>query len=122
MFSCNVLHGVLACEVVDAQGDGRHGPEGPTLAELHDELCGFQGRPKADQGIVRLCDRCRVPVCSSCSMGLAQAHGKSNAPMALANDNWYGYVQEIIARLDVRWIECACASIAWTTPEKISSS
>jgi len=35
--------------------------------------------------------------------------------MALANDNWYGYVQEIIARLDVRWIECACASLCWTT-------
>ena len=35
--------------------------------------------------------------------------------MALANDNWYGYVQEIIARLGVRWIECACASICWTT-------
>ena len=24
-------------------------------------------------------------------------------------------MQEIIARLDVRWIECACASICWTT-------
>ena len=35
--------------------------------------------------------------------------------MALANDNWYGYVQEIIARMDVKWIECACASISWTT-------
>ena len=35
--------------------------------------------------------------------------------MALANDNWYGYVQEIIARLDVRWFECACASLCWTT-------
>eukprot|EP00973_Karenia_brevis_P079736 11064237-Karenia_brevis.AAC.1 len=35
--------------------------------------------------------------------------------MALANDNWYGYVQDIIARYDARWIECACASICWTT-------
>ena len=34
--------------------------------------------------------------------------------MALANDQWYGYVQEVIARLDVRWIECACASLSWT--------
>ena len=24
------------------------------------------------------------------------------------------YVQEVIARLDVRWIECACASLSWT--------
>ena len=35
--------------------------------------------------------------------------------MALANDNWYGYVQDIIARYDARWIECACASLCWTT-------
>ena len=34
--------------------------------------------------------------------------------MALANDNWYGYVQDIIARYDARWIECAAASICWT--------
>ena len=35
--------------------------------------------------------------------------------MAIANDHWYGYVQEVIARLEVRWIECAAASICWTT-------
>ena len=35
--------------------------------------------------------------------------------MALANDNWYGYVQDVIARYDARWIECACASLCWTT-------
>ena len=72
-------------------------------------------RPPADRGIIRMCSRCRVPVCRSCQILLRQADGKSNVPMALAHDNWYGYVQEIIARLDVRWIECACASLCWTT-------
>ena len=43
------------------------------------------------------------------------AKRKHNVPMALANDNWYGYVQEVVARYDARWIECACASLCWTT-------
>ena len=35
--------------------------------------------------------------------------------MVIANDHWYGYVQDVIAELDARWIECAAASICWTT-------
>ena len=35
--------------------------------------------------------------------------------MALANDNWYGYVQDVVAHHGARWIECACASICWTS-------
>ena len=62
-----------------------------------------------------MCEHCKVPVCTSCRGKLWQADGKSNVPMSLANDNWYGYVQEIIAKLGVRWIECACASICWTS-------
>ena len=62
-----------------------------------------------------MCEHCKVPVCKSCRTKLWQADGKSNVPMSLANDNWYGYVQDIIARLNVRWIECACASICWTS-------
>merc|ERR1712023_613305 len=48
-------------------------------------------------------------------MQLYAAGGRSNVPMALANDNWYGYVQRVIAHYDARWIECACASLCWTT-------
>ena len=61
-----------------------------------------------------LCSNCSLPVCRACRIQLATAKGKSAVPMALANDNWYGYVQDIIARYDARWIECACASIYWT--------
>merc|ERR1712110_1215604 len=35
--------------------------------------------------------------------------------MAIANDHWYGYVQEVIAEHGARWIECAAASLYWTT-------
>ena len=105
-----------ACDLIaEAQADGRQPRNGQSLAEWHDELCGFHDRFLADRGIVRMCSRCKVPICRSCSRLLWQANGKSNVPMALANDNWYGYVQDIIARMDVRWIECACASICWTT-------
>ena len=62
-----------------------------------------------------LCEHCILPVCRACRVQLASAGGRSNVPMALANDNWYGYVQDVIARYDARWIECACASLCWTT-------
>ena len=105
-----------SCDLItQAQADGRRPRAGQSLPEWHDQLCGFLDRPVADRGIVRVCGRCKVPVCTSCRILLCQANGKSNVPMSLANDNWYGYVQEIIARLNVRWIECACASICWTT-------
>ena len=72
-----------------------------------------QGDP--NKGVL-LCTDCEMPVCRSCQVQLATARkGKSNVPMALANDNWYGYVQSIIAHYDARWIECAAASICWTT-------
>jgi len=65
--------------------------------------------------IVQLCKDCSLPVCHSCRVLLRTAGLRNNVPMALANDNWYGYVQEVIARYDARWIECACASLCWTT-------
>ena len=101
--------------VKQAQTDGKQPPREQTLPEWHDELCGFFDRPIADRGIVRMCEHCRVPVCTSCRIQLREAKGKSNVPMSLANDNWYGYVQDIIANMGVRWIECACASICWTS-------
>ena len=65
--------------------------------------------------VATLCTSCSLPVCRSCRISLATAKGRFNVPMALSNDNWYGYVQDIIARHDARWIECACASLCWTT-------
>ena len=36
-------------------------------------------------------------------------------PEALANDNWYGYVHEVIVRWQVRWIEMAVVLPFWTS-------
>ena len=36
-------------------------------------------------------------------------------PMALANDNFYGYAPEVIYKHRVRWIEVAAACPCWTT-------
>ena len=35
--------------------------------------------------------------------------------MALANDNYYGYVQKLVAQQHVTWLECAAASLCWCT-------
>ena len=36
-------------------------------------------------------------------------------PRALANDNWYGYVNKVIVEWEVRWIEMAVVLPFWTT-------
>ena len=56
-----------------------------------------------------------MPFCRECMVKLATANGKPNIPRALANDNFYGFASEIIAKTGARWIECACASLCWTT-------
>ena len=35
--------------------------------------------------------------------------------MALANDNFYGYVQKLLVQEHVTWLECAAASLCWST-------
>ncbi len=55
-----------------------------------------------------LCFKCRVPICKECIEQLFRFRGDfSTIPMAIANDHWYGYVQDLIAQYEVRWIECA---------------
>ena len=35
--------------------------------------------------------------------------------MAIANDNYYGYMMRLLVEKRVTWLECACASLVWTT-------
>ena len=35
--------------------------------------------------------------------------------MALANDNFYGYALKLLAEESITWLECAAASLVWTT-------
>ena len=35
--------------------------------------------------------------------------------MALANDNYYGYIKFLLLSKQVTWLEKACASLCWST-------
>ena len=63
-----------------------------------------------------ICRSCRVPVCTECKWHLAESEPEAyRIPMALANDNMWGYTSDIIARYKVRWIEMAAVLPMWTT-------
>ena len=59
-----------------------------------------------------ICKRCRVPVCESCAPRIWKGQG---IPMALANDNLWGYAPALIAKYKVRWIEMAAVLPCWTS-------
>ena len=51
-------------------------------------------------------------------MGLASYAPASNSgtiPMALANANYYGYALKLLVEKRITWLECAAASLVWTT-------
>ena len=62
-----------------------------------------------------ICGKCRVPVCRTCRKRLDVQHIVLGIPMALANDNFYGYAPEFIYKRRVRFIEAAAACPCWTT-------
>ncbi len=66
----------------------------------------------------RLCESCVVPICTECRQRLASYEKVrlcSTVPMAIANDRYYGYVFDALAKGEVTWFECAAASLVWTT-------
>ena len=66
----------------------------------------------------RLCSQCQVPICRTCRRGLCEyRHRKrvSSIPLALANDNFYGYINELLVKEEVTWLECACSNLVWST-------
>ena len=60
----------------------------------------------------KLCSLCRIPICKKCGPGLTS--GKA-VPIALANDNWYGYADNFIYENNMTWIEKTRASPYWTS-------
>ena len=58
-----------------------------------------------------ICLECQVPICKECWFVLRR---EKNVPMALANDNHWGYVVALIKRYKVRWIEMAAVLPYWT--------
>ena len=65
-----------------------------------------------------MCNKCTVPICRHCYFGLINynaSNGHSTVPLALANDNYYGYVCKELVRHQATWLECAAAGLVWTT-------
>ena len=52
-----------------------------------------------------------MPICKDCEIRLYRC---SDVPMALANDNMWGYISSIITQYQVRWIEMAAVLPYWT--------
>ena len=65
-----------------------------------------------------LCDACKVPLCRDCCRGLhaySPKRRQSTVPMSLANDHMYGYDAKMLVEHHVTWLECAAASLVWST-------
>jgi hypothetical protein len=42
-------------------------------------------------------------------------HTRGSIPMAISNDNYYGYIASLLVTRQVTWLECAAASLFWST-------
>ena len=65
-----------------------------------------------------VCPSCTIPICRLCDRGLQQFHGgckSGTIPMAISNDNYYGYVHPYLVHVEATWLECAVASLGWST-------
>ena len=51
--------------------------------------------------VSQFCVDCRMPMCKSCMLLLQD---RQTVPAALANDNWYGYLQRWILAVGVTWM------------------
>ena len=58
-----------------------------------------------------ICPECDVPVCAQCMRTL---NCNRNVPMALSNDNMWGYIADLVTKYQVRWIEMAAVLPYWT--------
>ena len=71
----------------------------------------------------KLCQKCLVPICKDCHRGLLKYKGVrpgggvplATIPMAIANDNYYGYVERELVKHQATWLECAASSLVWST-------
>jgi len=62
-----------------------------------------------------LCPNYEITLCSLCKRHLKRSGEAAAIPMALCNDNFWGYSSELIWKHKVRWIEAAIVSPCMTT-------
>jgi len=63
----------------------------------------------------QLCPECLIPICKTCHLAAWSQKCNYRIPMALANDNFWGYTTSLISQYQVRWIEAAIVSPCWTS-------
>ena len=61
-----------------------------------------------------VCQNCQILVCYECAPVMQRSRGSFVAPMALCNDNFWGFTTVLLARYKVRWIEMAAILPCWT--------
>ena len=61
-----------------------------------------------------LCADCKVPICAECWLHLTKTE-TPGIPMALCNDNYWGYMTGLVAKYEVRCVEMLIAIPVWTT-------
>jgi len=61
-----------------------------------------------------ICSGCKLPICSECFACLANGNSYGS-PMALCNDNFWGFLSSFIVKYEVRFIETLVATPIWTT-------
>ena len=65
--------------------------------------------------IRKLCKHCQVPVCTDCWKKFYWFKDGGSIPMSVANDHYYGYADKYLVANKVTWLECAAASVCWST-------
>ena len=86
---------------------GRRQSDGFEILCCPEDIRCTQGHDPSD-----ICAECEVPICTSC---YSKLNTESDVPMALANDNMWGYVSSLIFEHKVRWIEMAAVLPYWTS-------
>jgi len=71
--------------------------------------CGGEHGPEV------LCGKCKVPMCATCVHTMLRPGRAVQIPMALCNDNFWGYSSPILNKYQVRWIEMAAVLPCWTS-------
>ena len=59
-----------------------------------------------------LCAHCEIPVCFKCEDKWRKGQNHK-IPMALGNDNLWGYTSDILVKYKVTWLEAAIVSPCW---------
>ena len=110
---CKQSH-IGACDCEDRELLRLFGNCEDVVCEDHVALHAWEMREKCT-GYRRLCHGCKVPICRECFKGLDGFSGVGSVPMAVANDNFYGYVSPVLVDTNATWLECAAASLHWNS-------